>query len=69
MSEGASSFHEAIRMGSKVCHHLQKAIMERFDLDAAVFGNEGGFAPNIPNNKDGMFYSSAVSSLIPLLWV
>ncbi|CAG0896214.1 unnamed protein product [Darwinula stevensoni] len=51
---GASSFHEAVHMGSKVCHHLRKEIKDMFGLDAAVVGDEGGFAPNILNNKDAL---------------
>lgn len=51
---GASSFTEAIRMGSEVYHHLKKVIKDKFGLDATAVGDEGGFAPNILNNKDGL---------------
>ena len=50
---GATSFTEAMRMGSEVYHHLKKVINNRFGLDATAVGDEGGFAPNILNNKDG----------------
>lgn len=50
---GASSFTEAMRMGTEVYHHLKKVINARFGLDATAVGDEGGFAPNILNNKDG----------------
>ncbi|KOB76343.1 Enolase, partial [Operophtera brumata] len=52
---GASSFSEAMRMGSEVYHHLKKIIKEKFGLDSTAVGDEGGFAPNILNNKDALF--------------
>ncbi|XP_068202159.1 enolase isoform X1 [Palaemon carinicauda] len=51
---GASSFTEAMRMGSEVYHHLKTVIKGRFGLDATAVGDEGGFAPNILNNKDAL---------------
>ncbi|XP_072386712.1 enolase [Diabrotica undecimpunctata] len=51
---GAANFTEAMRMGSEVYHHLKKVIKDRFGLDATAVGDEGGFAPNILNNKDGL---------------
>ncbi|KAK7066634.1 Enol-1p [Halocaridina rubra] len=51
---GASSFTEAMRMGSEVYHHLKAVIKGRFGLDATAVGDEGGFAPNILDNKDAL---------------
>merc|ERR1712212_1470234 len=51
---GASNFTEAMRMGSEVYHHLKAVIKSRFGLDATAVGDEGGFAPNILNNKDAL---------------
>jgi len=51
---GASSFTEAMKMGSEVYHHLKSVIKSRFGLDATSVGDEGGFAPNILNNKDAL---------------
>jgi len=51
---GASSFTEAMKMGSEVYHHLKKVIHTKFGLDATAVGDEGGFAPNILNNKDAL---------------
>jgi len=51
---GASSFTEAMRMGSEIYHHLKSVIKGRFGLDATAVGDEGGFAPNILNNKDAL---------------
>lgn len=51
---GASSFTEAMKMGSEIYHHLKKVIKDKFGLDATAVGDEGGFAPNILNNKDGL---------------
>merc|ERR1712098_540599 len=50
---GASSFTEAMRMGSEIYHHLKAVIKAKFGLDTAV-GDEGGFAPNILENKDAL---------------
>jgi len=51
---GATTFTEAMKMGSEVYHHLKNVIKARFGLDATSVGDEGGFAPNILNNKDAL---------------
>jgi enolase len=51
---GATSFKDAMRIGSEVYHHLKKVIKDKFGLDATSVGDEGGFAPNILNNKDAL---------------
>lgn len=51
---GASSFTESMRMGTEVYHHLKAVIKKQFGLDATSVGDEGGFAPNIQNNKEGL---------------
>lgn len=51
---GATSFTEAMKMGSEVYHHLKNVIKSKFGLDATSVGDEGGFAPNILNNKDAL---------------
>lgn len=51
---GASTFTEAMKIGSEVYHHLKNVIKAKFGLDATAVGDEGGFAPNILNNKDGL---------------
>jgi len=51
---GASSFTDAMKIGSEVYHHLKKVINTKFGLDATAVGDEGGFAPNILNNKDAL---------------
>ncbi|XP_008486564.1 LOW QUALITY PROTEIN: enolase-like [Diaphorina citri] len=52
----ASSFllREAMKIGSEVYHHLKKVINPKFGLDATAVGDEGGFAPNILDNKEGL---------------
>ncbi|GBF87758.1 enolase [Raphidocelis subcapitata] len=42
---GASSFAEAMRMGTDTYHTLKELIVARYGLDAANVGDEGGFAP------------------------
>lgn len=51
---GAANFAEAMRMGSEVYHHLKAEIHKRYGLDATAVGDEGGFAPNIQDNKEGL---------------
>jgi len=51
---GAANFTEAMKIGSEVYHHLKNVIKARFGLDATSVGDEGGFAPNILNNKDAL---------------
>lgn len=49
---GASSFQEAIRMGAEVFHNL-KAVLHDKGLATSV-GDEGGFAPNLGSNEEGI---------------
>jgi len=51
---GATSFTEAMKIGTEVYHHLKKVIHTKFGLDATAVGDEGGFAPNILDNKEGL---------------
>lgn len=51
---GASSFSEAMRMGSEVYHHLKKVIQAQYGQDATNVGDEGGFAPNIGSAREGL---------------
>nr|ADD91327.1 enolase [Ornithodoros moubata] len=51
---GATTFTEAMKMGSETYHHLKNVIKKRFGLDATAVGDEGGFAPNIKDNKEGL---------------
>ena len=51
---GASSFSEAMRMGSEVYHNLKKVIKKKYGQDAINVGDEGGFAPDIQDNKEGL---------------
>jgi enolase len=46
---GATSFHEALRMGTEIFHNLKKVLQEK-KLNTAV-GDEGGFAPNLASNQ------------------
>lgn len=51
---GASNFREAMQMGSETYHALKKVIKEKYGQDAVNVGDEGGFAPNIQDNKEGL---------------
>ena len=54
MPVGAPSFREGLRMAAEVYHHLKKVIKERYGQDAVNVGDEGGFAPNIQDNSEGL---------------
>ncbi|MFM2018856.1 MAG: hypothetical protein RL007_2512, partial [Bacteroidota bacterium] len=54
MPVGASSFSEALRMGTEVFHTLRKVLKEK-GLSTNV-GDEGGFAPNIKSNQEAIEY-------------
>ncbi|RZB92187.1 Enolase isoform B [Glycine soja] len=51
---GASSFKEAMKMGVEVYHHLKAVIKKKYGQDATNVGDEGGFAPNIQENQEGL---------------
>jgi enolase len=52
MPVGASSFSEALRMGSEIFHTLKKVLHEK-GLSTNV-GDEGGFAPNLASNEEAI---------------
>lgn len=43
-----------MKIGSEVYHQLKKVINTKFGLDATAVGDEGGFAPNILDNHEGL---------------
>nr|CAH7721412.1 unnamed protein product [Callosobruchus chinensis] len=51
---GATSFSEAMKMGSETYHHLKNVIKGKFGMNATSVGDEGGFAPNIPTAKEAL---------------
>jgi enolase len=51
---GASSFKEALQTGAEVYHALAKVVKAKYGKDAAAVGDEGGFAPNIQDNDEGL---------------
>lgn len=51
---GAATFSEAMKIGSEVYHNLKKVIKNTYGQDAVNVGDEGGFAPNIGSNKEGL---------------
>jgi len=51
---GAPSFKEAMRMGAELYHNLKTIIKDKYGQDATNVGDEGGFAPNIQNNREGL---------------
>ncbi|XP_065174519.1 enolase-like [Sycon ciliatum] len=51
---GAKTFSEAMRMGAEIYQHLKKVIKAKYGQDATNVGDEGGFAPNILDNREGL---------------
>jgi enolase len=49
---GATTFKEALRWGAEVYHSL-KAVLKARGLTTAI-GDEGGFAPDLPSNRDAL---------------
>ncbi|MEG2658059.1 MAG: phosphopyruvate hydratase, partial [Clostridiales bacterium] len=52
MPVGASSFKEALRMGTEIYHNLKKVLKEKGILSGV--GDEGGFAPNLKTNEEAL---------------
>jgi len=48
---GATSFKEAMQIGSEVYHNLGKIIKAKFGGNATLIGDEGGFAPPCDNRE------------------
>jgi enolase len=51
---GASSFTQALQIGAEVYHSLKDVVKQKYGKDAAAVGDEGGFAPNIQDNDEGL---------------
>jgi len=51
---GAANFTEAMRIGAEVYHNLKSVIKKKYGQDATNVGDEGGFAPNIQDNREGL---------------
>jgi enolase len=51
---GAPNFREALRMGAETYHALKGVIKAKYGQDAVNVGDEGGFAPNIQDNREGL---------------
>ena len=49
---GAESFHQALRMGAEIFHHLKHKLSAQ-GLQTAV-GDEGGFAPDLASNEEAV---------------
>eukprot|EP00933_Yihiella_yeosuensis_P047884 TRINITY_DN4386_c0_g2_i1.p1 TRINITY_DN4386_c0_g2~~TRINITY_DN4386_c0_g2_i1.p1 ORF type:complete len:526 (+),score=151.32 TRINITY_DN4386_c0_g2_i1:67-1578(+) len=51
---GAKSFKEGLQIGAEVYHSLKNVVKKKYGKDAAAVGDEGGFAPNIQDNDEGL---------------
>lgn len=51
---GTSCFLEAMDIGAEVYHNLKNVIKEKYGKDTTHVGDEGGFAPNVLENKDAL---------------
>lgn len=51
---GANSFKESMQIGAEIYHTLKDVTKKRYGKDAVNVGDEGGFAPPIQSNKEGI---------------
>ncbi|CAH7685492.1 enolase [Phakopsora pachyrhizi] len=51
---GASSFEEAMKMGTETYHTLKSVIKAKYGIDATNVGDEGGFAPNVQGAEESL---------------
>ena len=51
---GAESFSEAMQIGAEIYHSLKAVTKKIYGQDAVNVGDEGGFAPPIQSNKEGV---------------
>lgn len=51
---GASSFTEALKIGTETYHNLKKVIQTKYGIDATNVGDEGGFAPNVSGAEESL---------------
>merc|ERR1712022_102534 len=51
---GASSFRDAMNIGSEIYHTLKGVIKKRYGQDACNVGDEGGFAPSVQDNNEAL---------------
>ena len=49
---GFDDFHEALRAGVEIYHHLKKVLHD--DHLSTAVGDEGGFAPNLKSNEEAL---------------
>ncbi|OQV19253.1 Alpha-enolase [Hypsibius exemplaris] len=54
MPTGAANFKEAMRMGAEIYQHLKKIIETKYGKSAVGVGDEGGFAPDIPEGRNAL---------------
>lgn len=51
---GASTFEEALQMGSETYHHLKAVIIEKYGEQGCNVGEDGGFSPNLSSVQEGL---------------
>ncbi|MBW0469831.1 hypothetical protein O181_009546 [Austropuccinia psidii MF-1] len=51
---GASSFQEAMKIGTETYHNLKSVIKAKYGIDATNVGDEGGFAPNVKGAEESL---------------
>merc|ERR1712187_560346 len=51
---GATSFAEAMKLGSETYHTLKGIIKKKYGLDSTAVGDEGGFAPAVQDPEEAL---------------
>lgn len=61
---GASSFSEAMRMGTEVYHALKAILKKKYGASSTGVGDEGGFAPNLvdPSHALGLLVEAIAAA-------
>jgi len=54
MPVGASSFKDAMIIGTEIYHTLKSVIKKKYGQDACNVGDEGGFAPSVQDNDEAL---------------
>jgi len=51
---GATSFKQAMEIGTEIYHSLKSVIKKKYGQDACNVGDEGGFAPTVQDNNEAL---------------
>ncbi|KPJ09009.1 Enolase [Papilio machaon] len=56
MPTGASSFSEALRLGTEIYQYVKKTIISKFKMEASYVSDNGGFSIPLRSNRDALIF-------------